>query len=149
MLHDAVAGEWDVVVSNPPYVSPRGYARETARSVRNYEPRLALVPDVGGDGSVHEAGDGFYPRLLEIAWGVGARVVLVEVADMAQAVRVAGMAGGWEGCEIWRDWVDGGGGAEEVADVDGRRVRVVGEGNGRAVVCWRGGGGGWIGRDGM
>ncbi|KAI9827988.1 MAG: hypothetical protein M1819_006831 [Sarea resinae] len=36
--------EWDVIISNPPYISPEGYKRTTSRSVRNFEPRLALVP---------------------------------------------------------------------------------------------------------
>ena len=36
--------EWDIIISNPPYISPRGYVRETHRSVRNWEPKLALVP---------------------------------------------------------------------------------------------------------
>ncbi|RPB16196.1 S-adenosyl-L-methionine-dependent methyltransferase [Morchella conica CCBAS932] len=37
-------GVVDVVVSNPPYISARGFDVETAASVRRYEPRLALVP---------------------------------------------------------------------------------------------------------
>ena len=36
--------KWDILVSNPPYISPSGFAHSTARSVRNYEPRIALVP---------------------------------------------------------------------------------------------------------
>lgn len=151
-----MGGDWDVVLSNPPYISPQGYWRDTSRGVRNWEPKLALVPPAmpGVDGlGPGGAGDVFYPRVLEIAEGVGAKVVVVEVADMGQAGRVAGMVGrkgGWDGCEVWRDWVCGGRGEEdasEVADGDGRRVRVIGSGNGRVVVCWRGGGGSWIGRD--
>ncbi|KAI1178533.1 S-adenosyl-L-methionine-dependent methyltransferase [Nemania sp. FL0916] len=34
----------DILVSNPPYISQRGFAVDTARSVRHYEPKLALVP---------------------------------------------------------------------------------------------------------
>ena len=160
MLNADVDGQWDILISNPPYISPEGFERDTARSVRNWEPRVALVPPLvvaangGGLGGGLQGGDVFYPRLLEIAEGVGARVMLVEVADMAQAVRVAGMMegkGGWEGCEIWRDWVDEGRENEdedEVVGVNGKEVRVRGEGNGRAVLCWRGAGGRWIGRDG-
>ena len=69
---------------------------------------------------------------------------MVEVADMAQAMRVVGMVrekGVWEGVEVWRDWVGQGGGGE-IVDVDGREVRVRGEGEGRAVVAWREGWGG-------
>lgn len=100
-----------------------------------------------------DAGDVFYPRLLEIAERVSARVFLVEVADMEQARRVVAMVGekgrgGWEGCEVWRDWPDGsdGEGNGEVVEVGGREVRVRGEGNGRAVLAWRGGGGRMLGK---
>ncbi|KAI1195124.1 S-adenosyl-L-methionine-dependent methyltransferase [Nemania serpens] len=34
----------DLLVSNPPYISHHGFARATSRSVRNHEPKLALVP---------------------------------------------------------------------------------------------------------
>ena len=47
--------------------------------------------------------------------------------------------GGWDGCEIWRDWIGEGRVREgEVVEVEGEMVRVRGEGNGRVVVCWRG-----------
>lgn len=91
----------------------------------------------------------FYPRILAIASQVCAKVLLVEVADMEQAVRVAGMVlgqgrGVWEGCEIWRDWpaaaAEVGGG--EMVEAGGEDVRVRGEGNGRAVLAWRGADGG-------
>ncbi len=36
--------KWDILISNPPYISPRGFAKQTSRSVRNWEPKLALVP---------------------------------------------------------------------------------------------------------
>ena len=142
-----------MLVANPPYISPSSFDRDTSRSVRNHEPRDALVPLLpetvvdGGARSCINPGDAFYPRLLELASRVAARVLLVEVADMAQAERVAAMVvmerGGWEGCEIWRDWPAGGGGeAVEVVEVRGESVRVKGEGNGRAVLAWRGEGGG-------
>ncbi len=92
-----------------------------------------------------DAGDIFYPRVLEIAEQVGARVVLVEVGDMEQAVRVAGMVlmkgrGVWEGCEVWRDWPAAGGDGE-VVEIKGEKVKIKGEGNGRAVLAWKGGDG--------
>ena len=67
---------------------------------------------------------------------------MVEVADMAQAKRVVAMVrekGLWEGVEVWRDFLGQGGrdGKEGFVDVDGRDVRVKGEGEGRAVVAWR------------
>ena len=109
------------------------------------------------DGGEEEGGDTFYPRLLEIADAVGAKVLMFEVGGMAQARRVAGMVGGrgWGegggGVEIWRDWVgfEGGGvEGEEVLDVGlgGKdMVRVRGRGNGRGVFAWRGGGKGLVG----
>lgn len=103
-------GYVDVVVSNPPYIDPRSFDTETARSVRNYEPRLALVPE--GDG-----GDAFYPVVAEIAGRLGARVVMVEVGGWAQAKRVSeGLEKGeWESVEVWADY----------------------GGKGRGVVAWR------------
>lgn len=97
-----------------------------------------------------EAGDVFYPRLLRAAEEVGVRVVLVEVADMEQAIRVAGMVVRrgvrvWEGCEIWRDWPATAVGEE--VEVEGEMIRVRGEGNGRAVLAWRGEGGRMLGRE--
>lgn len=102
----------DVVVSNPPYISANGYARETLRSVRNWEPRLALEADNGGDV--------FYPRIGEIAWGLDARAVMAEVGGWSQAERVRAIweGMGWEGSAIWKDFA----------------------GRGRTVVAWRDGG---------
>ena len=83
--------QWDLLTSNPPYISPSGFSLSTSRSVRNWEPKLALVPPVervdlhqkhfydhwypGDDnllplekGKVEYAEeDVFYARLLEIA----------------------------------------------------------------------------------
>lgn len=73
--------------------------------------------------------------------------MLFEVADMEQAIRVAGLAGeDWEAVEIWRD--DPGAGGDEVEFVDvgegegRRRVDVRGVGNGRSVVAYKGEGSG-------
>ncbi|KAL9602845.1 MAG: hypothetical protein Q9219_001540 [cf. Caloplaca sp. 3 TL-2023] len=152
---------WDIIVANPPYISPRGFETATTRSVRNWEPRRALVPPppppvpsyftinpatpttaaTAERNPDHEVGDSFYPRILAIAADVGAKVVAMEVGDMAQAGRVAGMVmkkGVWERCEIWRDgW---GGRTEEGEDVwrvGGGDVKVRGKGEGRVVVGWK------------
>lgn len=101
----------DLVVANPPYVSQRGYDTETERSVRWFEPRLALVPS-GGDG------DAFYPVIGEVAGLLGAKGVVVEVGGWDQARRVKGMwegRGSWDGVTIWADFA----------------------GIGRTVVAWR------------
>src|SRR5690606_11160420 len=58
---------WDILVSNPPYVSPSAFWNTTTRSVRGFEPKLALVPPAAGAGTAVEQGDEFYPRLLAFA----------------------------------------------------------------------------------
>ncbi|KAI5849630.1 S-adenosyl-L-methionine-dependent methyltransferase [Morchella snyderi] len=116
-------GGVDVVVANPPYISVRGFAVETARSVRRYEPRLALVPGDGDGG-----GDGFYPVVGRVAGELGAGVVAVEVGGWGQAGRVQrGWEGGWRAVEVWQDYAG-----------RGRGVVAVREGWGEGVL--RGGG---------
>ncbi|EKG16017.1 DNA methylase N-6 adenine-specific conserved site [Macrophomina phaseolina MS6] len=130
---------WDILISNPPYISPRAFVHTTTRSVRNFEPKLALVPPVS-DTRPDSCGDVFYPKLLDIADCVLAKLVLFEVADMDQALRVARLAqdrGAWQGIEIWRDEPA----AQEspapstAVHLDG--IRILGRGDGRSVVCWR------------
>ncbi|KAL9126642.1 MAG: hypothetical protein Q9217_004345 [Psora testacea] len=134
---------WDILVSNPPYISPTGFEKTTTRSVRNYEPKGALVPSFNGKYPASDAtvGDLFYPQLLEIARKVRAKVLLMEVADMAQAHRVAGLVLEHQKgkiCEIWRDWPAQKSSSEaEYVRVQGRDIRVRGEGNGRAVFAWQ------------
>lgn len=122
-----VAGDWDVVISNPPYISPQGFNKTTSRSVRNYEPKMALVPSSKNhtksakphnnsaieEEEDHKIGDSFYPQILNIAAQANAKIVLLEVADMDQATRVAQegiirISRHWPTkkfyCEIWRDW---------------------------------------------
>ncbi|KAI1284726.1 S-adenosyl-L-methionine-dependent methyltransferase [Xylaria sp. FL0933] len=89
----------DILVSNPPYISQRGFEVDTGRSVRNYEPKLALVPS-GVSSSLSTATiptscapeDIFYARLLDVADTLRPRVAAFEVGDMKQALRVAEMA---------------------------------------------------------
>jgi len=90
----------DVVVANPPYISPRGYERETARSVKLWEPRLALVPEGGIEG------DGFYPQIGRVARSLQAGCVVAEVGGLEQARRVqmCWREIGWEGTGIWKDF---------------------------------------------
>ncbi|KAI1125996.1 S-adenosyl-L-methionine-dependent methyltransferase [Nemania abortiva] len=88
----------DLLVSNPPYISQRGFATDTGRSVRNYEPKLALVPPSPISTATPSAStpcapeDVFYARLLDIAAVLRPRIAVFEVGDMRQAVRVAEMA---------------------------------------------------------
>lgn len=146
---------FDVVTANPPYISRLGFNRDTERSVRNFEPRLALVPegDGGGDGRPEDI---FYGRIVEKAEGVGARILVMEAAGTEQAGRVASMVRGrgWERVEVWRDFpnsVDSGAGEERIrADEEilgggvvggegelGGETVLRGVGEGRSVVCWR------------
>ncbi|ROW08977.1 hypothetical protein VMCG_02905 [Cytospora schulzeri] len=138
---------WDVIVCNPPYVSHWGFAHQTARDVRNYEPKLAQVPMVAYDGGGdHEPEDVFYARLLDIGARLGPRVMLFEVGDLKQALRVVEMALGHKGlsssgvevrAEVWRDWPDATPEEDEEtsAGVCGgsRQVQIRGSGHGRSV----------------
>ncbi|KAI4762897.1 S-adenosyl-L-methionine-dependent methyltransferase [Aureobasidium sp. EXF-3400] len=143
---------WDILISNPPYISPSAFAHTTTRSVKRYEPLLALVPSLPTSSSStpqdtdqatqdQTQGDLFYPRLLSIAADLSVKVVLFEVADLEQAKRVAGMAEKqniWDGVEIWRDDPSSG----EMETETG--IKVLGTGNGRSVVAYRGEGKDWL-----
>ena len=142
----------DVLVSNPPYISADGFAHDTARSVRLFEPKLAQVPDteaaVGSDMGTPDRGhpeDVFYVRLLALAARLDARILLCETGGLEQAKRVVALALEEEhhpslvDIEIWADQPD-------IMDVDspercvtvaGREVRIKGSGHGRSVFIRR------------
>ncbi|PNS14424.1 Release factor glutamine methyltransferase [Sphaceloma murrayae] len=122
---------FDVLVSNPPYVSPKQYRCATTRSVRLYEPEIALVPpqlalepsrpdgpcveqDVASmdqlfasmgatvDAADAKIADRFYPALLVMAVETGVKMLLFEVGDAAQAARVVKLVqGAMKG--VWHD----------------------------------------------
>ncbi|KAI1772808.1 S-adenosyl-L-methionine-dependent methyltransferase [Hypoxylon cercidicola] len=144
----------DILVSNPPYISARGFHRDTARSVRNHEPKRALVPPsppLWRPSALPSADDRpedvFYVRLLEVADVLRPRLAVFEVGDLAQGLRVAQMAigrsGGASGAEvkveIWRDWPDMRPQEDEAdsMEINGIQVPVKGSGNGRAVFIRR------------
>ena len=138
---------WDILISNPPYISPLAFWKTTSRSVRGFEPKLALVPPPKAQQSDMERGDMFYPRLLQLAREVEAKVVLLEIADMDQALRVAQRAQElniFDGIEIWREQPDA---TASVATEQG--FAVVGQGNARSVLCWRGLGTCWLAKSGV
>ena len=149
-------GNWDILISNPPYISPAAFAHTTTRSVKRYEPLLALVPPSSPSSSNQaeqrdsiDQGDLFYPHLLTIANTLSVKVALFEVADLQQAKRVAAMAEEqniWDGIEIWRDDPSSHDYQEHSEEVvmDGK-FKVVGAGNGRSVVVYRGVGRDWMG----
>lgn len=132
--------KFDILISNPPYVSSTDYWRTTARSVRDYEPKLAVVPTNFRQYSSAYDGDVFYPRLLDMAERVDAKVVLFEVADLAQANRVATMAvdrGIWQDIEIWRDQPDDASTGGQSVSIKDREVMILGSGNGRSIFLRR------------
>lgn len=142
----APGGAVDVLVSNPPYISSRGFDCDTGRSVRNFEPKLALVPDEKLRATAESLGceleDVFYARLFDVAARLQARIMLFEVGDMKQARRVAEMAtrlGGPDefACEIWRDEPDVGGSEQSTTGSKGRQLTIKGEGHGRSVLIYR------------
>ncbi|KIV91625.1 hypothetical protein PV10_06143 [Exophiala mesophila] len=86
--------EWDVVVSNPPYISARGYSTDTESSVRKYEPIQALVPSIEPEGTppdplrTKSSGDQLYMPIIRIARDSKAKLIAMEVGDTEQASRI-------------------------------------------------------------
>lgn len=143
---------WDVLICNPPYISPWGFTHQTERSVRKYEPKLAQVPMVATypPGKHEQPEDVFYARLLDLGVEKGARVMLFEVGDLAQAWRVVRMALDHHRerkskqektvvVEIWRDWPDAAPLENEAtsgvvkAGRESIEVKIRGSGHGRSV----------------
>jgi release factor glutamine methyltransferase len=92
---DEAAGEWDLVVSNPPYVSPADY--ETLQpEIRDWEPRSALVGEglhvelarrVRRGRLALECGDGQVPQVAGALEELGYRDVTI-TADLTSRDRV-------------------------------------------------------------
>jgi methylase of polypeptide subunit release factors len=91
---------WDVLISNPPYISPLNLVNgTTSRSVRRYEPVEALVPPVV-DPSIWQAiglesiarEDIFYAKLLSLVRQLDVKIAVLECGDLQQAQRVVDMA---------------------------------------------------------
>ncbi|KXT17333.1 hypothetical protein AC579_3868 [Pseudocercospora musae] len=123
---------FDILISNPPYISAKSFKSTTSRSVRIFEPRLALVPD-----SFDGTGDLFYPHLLRIASQVNAKILLFEVADLDQAKRVAEMAmKDWRNVELWRDDPTAKPDGTGTIEINGRWIAVRGSGHGRSVFAY-------------
>lgn len=140
----------DILISNPPYISQDAFNKETTRSVRNWEPRLALVPEVSKpelrrvndstpEQSLIRSEDTFYHRLLHFHELLGSRILVMEVGDAAQAMRVVEMATHRpDVIEIWRDWLDGQKAEDECGHIyiNGRTIDLKGTGKMRAVVLY-------------
>ncbi|KAL8883160.1 MAG: hypothetical protein Q9192_007402 [Flavoplaca navasiana] len=131
--------EYNIVVSNPPYISPVNYNRTTTRSVRNHEPKTALVPRFTS-GSDEVVGDAFYPRIISIARDTKAKVLVMEVGDMHQARRVVQLVGKskkWQKMEIWADGVLDHHPPQIVTNHLGAYIITIrGKGEARAVAVW-------------
>lgn len=139
-------GGWDMIISNPPYISPQSFGQDTSRSTRSYEPKIALVPSYSQSLAMEveaasvdvSIGDSFYSKLLDVAERSNAKILLVEVADMEQARRI--VAKGierryWYQFEIWKDRPDVTMFSETL--IGGASVRVIGDGHGRSVLAWK------------
>jgi methylase of polypeptide subunit release factors len=131
----------DIIISNPPYISREEFSKSTSRSVRNYEPKLALVPKSRGPG--HDLV--FFRRLLLLHQYFKSRVLVMETSGRNQCLQVAHeartMSGEDNRIEIWRDWPGQDPLLEEVASLSEEHPRdrfpVRGSGSYRSVVLIR------------
>ena len=83
----------DILIANPPYVSPSSFDRDTSRSARNFEPKKALIPVAPGQSLALSyenpaSGDIFYAAIIRRALKLKATMVLMEVAGLGQAQRI-------------------------------------------------------------
>ncbi|KAK3627445.1 hypothetical protein LTR56_019246 [Elasticomyces elasticus] len=140
-----LAPKCDVLISNPPYISAKAFSTTTARSVRQFEPKLALVPRSSDSTGVRHDGDVFYPRIVALADQLQAKVMLLEVADMEQALRVVAIVSRshWDGIEIWKD--EPANSTLTTTTIGSSTVNVRGDGHGRSVFAYRGSATTWLG----
>ncbi|KAJ9651938.1 hypothetical protein H2198_008801 [Neophaeococcomyces mojaviensis] len=107
LYHKYEAQPLDLIVSNPPYISPQQYkpGGSTTKSVRKFEPKLALVPPDSLLFDGVDQADQFYAALIRIAVASRARLLVVEVGDTEQALRVRDMCRAHQEAwiEIWKD----------------------------------------------
>ncbi|KAJ2969225.1 hypothetical protein NQ176_g8782 [Zarea fungicola] len=141
--------KWDVMTSNPPYISQdvwnsgRG---QMGHSVRKFEPALALVPGAHLEPPPGwQTPDVFYARLLDMANKIRPKLVLLEIGDEPQAIRVVEnyfrhpMAS-YSTIELWRDTpdVDSGTDGRQVQagsrNGENQLVHVKGSGNIRSIL---------------
>jgi methylase of polypeptide subunit release factors len=83
-------GGCDLLISNPPYISQHEFGNgTTARSVRLFEPKLALVPPSLATGEeLDRPEDVFYHRILALMFKLNAKITVLECGDIVQAQRV-------------------------------------------------------------
>lgn len=85
--------DWDILVSNPPYISPNSLRDgTTARSVRFFEPELALVPPPANmNYSItmdYKREDIFYHHLIALSFKLSIRLTVLECGSHQQGSRV-------------------------------------------------------------
>lgn len=82
----------DLLISNPPYISTKDFRNgTTARSVRLFEPRLALVPPPQPQSFTSTAvqpEDIFYNQILKLSHNLRTKLTVLECGDIKQAERV-------------------------------------------------------------
>ncbi|KAJ5099146.1 hypothetical protein N7532_006147 [Penicillium argentinense] len=82
----------DLLISNPPYISTSDFRNgTTSRSVRLFEPKLALVPPTNNcpSGDEHSRPeDVFYTRILALSLKMQTKITVLECGDIKQAERV-------------------------------------------------------------
>ncbi|KAJ5986806.1 hypothetical protein N7451_011171 [Penicillium sp. IBT 35674x] len=87
--------ECDLLISNPPYISAADFRNgTTSRSVRRFEPQLALVPPNTPQSGMPDGcnvEDVFYHRILTLSLQSQAKLTVLECGDIMQARRVVGM----------------------------------------------------------
>ncbi|PYI10907.1 S-adenosyl-L-methionine-dependent methyltransferase [Aspergillus sclerotiicarbonarius CBS 121057] len=86
-------GPPDVIISNPPYISQQSFGDgTTTRSVRKFEPRIALVPpkdDCMSELPLNRQEDIFYYHILALSFRLKTSLVMLECGDLSQGKRVA------------------------------------------------------------
>ncbi|KAK9245164.1 S-adenosyl-L-methionine-dependent methyltransferase [Lipomyces tetrasporus] len=89
---DITTDQFDIIIANPPYISEERYhsSQHITRSVRNFEPRLALL-----------GGPEFYRRIFQLAREGEVPAVVCEIADEEQLREIV------EEC-VDDEWVAGG-----------------------------------------
>lgn len=84
--------DWDILVSNPPYISPNSLRDgTTARSVRLFEPELALVPPANMNylsTMDYKREDIFYHHLIALSFKLSIRLTVLECGSRQQGNRV-------------------------------------------------------------
>lgn len=159
--HDAT--RFDVVISNPPYIEENLFMKTTSKSVRHFEPKLALVPFAKGN---KDPGFDIYAPISRLACGYGAKILLFEIGcdgNLEACMESMNMKPSnkkgsrispyyWQRCEVWRDdMVPAAEGSFPVEIIKVEKserqlqYELKGGGNARAFVTWSGTGGGWLG----